>query len=69
MYINAVANIVMLCLQHDFYNIIFKMKRKLYIASGSAPPTRNPGCAPVTQRRVVTLYRRFGTTYGSHLQR
>jgi hypothetical protein len=23
----------------------------------------------ITQRRVVTLYRRFGTTYRSHLQR
>jgi hypothetical protein len=26
----------MLYLQHDFYNIIFKIKHKLYIASGSA---------------------------------
>jgi hypothetical protein len=38
MYINAVAGSVKLCLQHDFYNIIFKIKHKLYIASGSAPP-------------------------------
>ena len=37
MYINAVANSVMLQLRHDFYNIIFKIKHKLYIASGSAP--------------------------------
>jgi hypothetical protein len=37
MYINAVANSVTLYLQHDFYNIIFKIKHKLYIASGSAP--------------------------------
>jgi hypothetical protein len=29
-YINAVAGSVMLCLQHDFYNIIFKIKHKLY---------------------------------------
>ena len=29
---------VMLYLRHDFYNIIFKIKHKLYIASGSAPP-------------------------------
>jgi hypothetical protein len=28
----------MLYLQHDFYNMIFKIKRKLYIASRSAPP-------------------------------
>jgi hypothetical protein len=28
----------MLHLQHYFYNIIFKIKHKLYISSGSAPP-------------------------------
>jgi hypothetical protein len=28
----------MLYLQHDFYNIIFKIKHKLYIALGLAPP-------------------------------
>ena len=39
MYINAVANNVMLYLRHDFYYIIFKTKRKLYVASGAAPPT------------------------------
>jgi hypothetical protein len=48
MYINAVADSVMLCLQHDFCNIIFKIKHKLYIDSGSAlppPPQRkNSGC-------------------------
>jgi hypothetical protein len=40
MYINAVANSVMLHLYlgHDFYNIIFKIEHKLYIASGSGPP-------------------------------
>ena len=27
----------MLYLVHEFYNIIFKVKYKLYIASGSAP--------------------------------
>jgi hypothetical protein len=39
MYINAVANSVMLQLQlqHDFYNIIFKSKHKLHTALGSAP--------------------------------
>jgi hypothetical protein len=36
MYINAVAGSVILYLEHDFYNIIFKIKHKLYIASGSA---------------------------------
>jgi hypothetical protein len=36
MYINAVAYSVMLYLRHDFYKIIFKIKRKLYIAPGSA---------------------------------
>jgi hypothetical protein len=38
MYINATANNVMLYLQHNFCNIIFKIKYELYIASGSAPP-------------------------------
>jgi hypothetical protein len=38
MYINAVAGSVILYSQHDFYNIIFKIKHKLYIASGSDPP-------------------------------
>jgi hypothetical protein len=41
MYINAVADGIMLqlYLRRDFYNIIFKIRRKLhvYIASGSAP--------------------------------
>jgi hypothetical protein len=37
-YINAVADSVMLCLQHDFYNIIFKITHKLCITWGSAPP-------------------------------
>jgi hypothetical protein len=36
MYTNAVADGVMLCLQHDFYNIIFKIKHKLCTESGSA---------------------------------
>jgi hypothetical protein len=37
MYINAAAGSVLLSLQHDFYNIIFKIENKLYITSGSAP--------------------------------
>jgi hypothetical protein len=53
MYINAVAKSVMLYLRHDFYNIIFNIKYKLYIASGSVPPPppaprKNSGCTPVT---------------------
>jgi hypothetical protein len=45
-YINAIAGSVTLCLQHDFYNMLIKIKPKLYTASGSAPPTRkNSGCA------------------------
>jgi hypothetical protein len=31
MYINAVENSIILYLQHDFYNIIFKVKHKIYI--------------------------------------
>jgi hypothetical protein len=42
-HINAVAKTVMLYLQHDFYDIIFKTN----VASGSASPARkNAGCAP-----------------------
>jgi hypothetical protein len=39
MYINAVAGSVIFYLL-DFYNIMFKIKHKLCIASGSAPPQR-----------------------------
>jgi hypothetical protein len=39
MYINAVADSVMLHLQHEFYNLIFKIKHKLYIASGCPRPS------------------------------
>jgi hypothetical protein len=54
MYINAVADSVMLYLQHDFYNIIFKIKHKLYTASGYAPPPprKNSGCAPGIRGRL-----------------
>jgi hypothetical protein len=50
----AVADSVMLYLLHDFYNIICKIKPKLYIASGSflpppPPPRKNSGCAPDCQ--------------------
>jgi hypothetical protein len=38
MYIHAVADSVMLCLQHDFCNIIFKIEHKFYIATVSTPP-------------------------------
>jgi hypothetical protein len=41
MYINAVADSVMLYLRHDFYNTIFKIKRNVYIASGLPPPSPN----------------------------
>jgi hypothetical protein len=60
MYINSVANSVMLYLQHYFYNIIFKIKHKLCIASGAAPPP-----PPHTQRKIVGahLWERFWTTH------
>jgi hypothetical protein len=32
----------MLCLQHGFYNIIFKIKHKLYIASEVSPSPPPP---------------------------
>jgi hypothetical protein len=41
MYINAAADSVMLDLQHDCITI-FKIKHKLYIASGSPPPPLPP---------------------------
>jgi hypothetical protein len=57
MYINAVANSVMLhsYLQLDFYDTSFKPKRKLYIASESAHhhPTPHPG-----EKFWVRAYRR-----------
>jgi hypothetical protein len=40
MYINAVAGSVMSYLQHNSYNIIFKIKHKSYTASGPASPKR-----------------------------
>jgi hypothetical protein len=50
MYVNAVSDSVMLYLQHNFCNIIFKIKHKLYRASGTAtyppPPPPNSGCMP-----------------------
>jgi hypothetical protein len=44
MYINTVADSVMLYLQHDFYNIIFKIKHESYIATGLAPPPPRKHC-------------------------
>jgi hypothetical protein len=38
MYINAVADSVVLYLQHNFCNVIFKITHKLYIVSGAASP-------------------------------
>jgi hypothetical protein len=56
MHVNAVSNSVMLqlCLQHDFYNIIFKIKQIIYSLRVSAPlpPMKNYGCAPVCTYRV-----------------
>jgi hypothetical protein len=53
MYINAVAGSVMLCLQHGFYNIIFKIEHKLCIASGSALPS-----PPPPKRKIVGAHLR-----------
>jgi hypothetical protein len=39
MYINAVADSVMLYLQHGFYSITSKTRKILYIASGTALPS------------------------------
>jgi hypothetical protein len=58
MYINAVANSVMLqlYLRHDFYNVLFKIKHKLFIASGSGPPTKNSGCASAVDVTLNDVY-------------
>jgi len=47
-YINAAANsvVLQLYLRHDFYDVVFKIKRKLYIASGSAPPPKKKSWCP-----------------------
>jgi hypothetical protein len=49
MYINAVADSVMLYSKHNFYNITFKIVHNLYVAWGSTPPPpprKNSGRAP-----------------------
>jgi hypothetical protein len=38
MYINAVADSVMLYLQRDFYNIIFKIKHEIMYSLRFSPP-------------------------------
>jgi hypothetical protein len=56
MYINAVAGSVMLYLQHDFYNMIFKIKiNYIYTLMVSTPPpqSKNPGYAPETASPVI----------------
>jgi len=50
MYVNSVGSTIMLppYLRHDFYNMTFIFKHKLYIASVSAPPIKNSWCASDT---------------------
>jgi hypothetical protein len=52
-YITAVVDSVMLCLQHDFYNIIFKIK--LYIASGPPPQGTNHEAPLYTVLSILLL--------------
>jgi hypothetical protein len=54
-YINAAADSVMLCLQHDFCNIIFKIEHKLCIAPGWAP-----------QGKILGAY--FSTGSSNHIR-
>jgi hypothetical protein len=57
MHINSVANSVLLYLQHDFYNITFKIKHKLFIVSGSARLARkNSGCTPGLSQSMEVAY-------------
>jgi hypothetical protein len=55
MYIDAVAGSVMLYLQHDFYNITFKIEHKLYTASGSDPPPQGKILGACLVRMIVDL--------------
>jgi len=47
------------CYDVIFYNRIFQIKHKLYIASASVPPLRNSGCTPdsvcVCPLHIVTV--------------
>jgi hypothetical protein len=45
----------MLYLQHDFYNIIFKIKQIIcnFRVSPPPPPRKNSGCAPVDQELLI----------------
>jgi hypothetical protein len=61
MYINAVADSVMLCLLQDFYNIIFKIKHKLYVTSGSAP-TPPPPQGKIVGTHLPSMTELFWTT-------
>jgi hypothetical protein len=58
--INAVVDSLMLYIQHDFYNIIFKMEDKLYIDLGSPPPSgKKSGCARVWMETPHLKYIHF----------
>jgi hypothetical protein len=46
MCVNAFAGSVMLCVQHDFYNIIFKITQPQGHPPPPPPPRKNFGCAP-----------------------
>jgi hypothetical protein len=75
MYIDAVANSVLLYLRHDFYNIIFKIKHKLYIASGSGPtphptpsPMKNFRYAPVSNSKTRHEFEVWFVAYRIYLK-
>jgi hypothetical protein len=57
---NTIPDSVMLYIQHDFYKMIFKIKHKLCIASGSAPhPTKEiSGCSPEERKKQGTELRK-----------
>jgi hypothetical protein len=64
------CRLFMLCLQHDFYNIIFKIKHKLYTPSGSAPPPPKKEIWMCPCSRICCLHlsgRRI--SYGHHVCR
>jgi hypothetical protein len=57
-YIHAIAYIAAFCLQHDFYNTIFKIKQIIYSLKVHPPPSprKNSGCAPALCAYHIYVY-------------
>jgi hypothetical protein len=67
-YINAVADSVMLHL-HDFYNIIFKTKQSIYSLRDNHPSHRkNSGCAPGAICPITVSFQSSGKPMNTHVR-